>query len=68
MGQHGCICRIGLDLGRGDGLDASGVGEVEVDISCAGRERVLDPVPARGALDGGGVASGLLGEVGQERL
>ena len=64
MGQHGRVGAIGLDLGRGDGLDALGVGESEVDVSV---ECVLDPVPAGGALDGRGVASGLLGEVGQER-
>ena len=31
MGQHGRIGAVGLDFGGGDGLDALGVGEVEVD-------------------------------------
>ena len=67
------VCRVRLDLGRCDRLDAFGVSEVEVDTcgppSARSASVSSDPVPARRALDGGGVPSpGLLREVGQQRL
>lgn len=65
MGQHPRVRAVRLHLRGADGLAPLRVGEVEVHVV---GDRVPDPVPPRGALDGGGVVAGDLGEVGPERL
>ncbi len=61
QGQDVGVDLVGLDFGRRDGFEPSGVRERELDVEVL--EEIGEPVPAAGGFDDGFVGSGELGEV-----